>query len=304
MIFNNNIFTRRYYDPETELYDFRTRTYHPELGRFLQRDPIGYVDGMNLYAAYFAMWGGVDPLGYVTQEERFGSARLAARETYRNYEKRINAFNREMADCRRENAKSLKAEACCELKVVRRKKDFLTNQQQDSLRRLGASILSHANFRGTNINQVREGAPSATEDLLSEGASAFLGFATQNNLPPLVSLIGLSQSLQNSDYAGIVGGVTSAGAWGLQQLGYASGTLGRFGGPLAIAATIGGHLAAEGIYRHSENQLSDYDQMQRDRFLWDAEYHRRILNDINSEMQGLDALIRSLTHCCEKGYRI
>ncbi|MCC5828692.1 MAG: hypothetical protein JJU36_04530 [Phycisphaeraceae bacterium] len=29
----------------------------------MQRDPLGYVDGGNLYAGYFAMLGGVDPMG-------------------------------------------------------------------------------------------------------------------------------------------------------------------------------------------------------------------------------------------------
>jgi len=36
-------------DTETGLYHIRHRTYHPHLGRWLQRDPIGYVDGMSLY---------------------------------------------------------------------------------------------------------------------------------------------------------------------------------------------------------------------------------------------------------------
>ncbi|MEM6258611.1 MAG: RHS repeat-associated core domain-containing protein [Planctomycetota bacterium] len=45
----NYLYQGRYYDPETGLYDFRARAYHPELGIFLQRDPLGYVDGMNLY---------------------------------------------------------------------------------------------------------------------------------------------------------------------------------------------------------------------------------------------------------------
>lgn len=37
------------YDPETELYYVRARTYSPVLGRWLQRDPIGYAGGINLY---------------------------------------------------------------------------------------------------------------------------------------------------------------------------------------------------------------------------------------------------------------
>jgi RHS repeat-associated protein len=36
-------------DPETNLYYVRARTYSPVLGRWIQRDPIGYAGGINLY---------------------------------------------------------------------------------------------------------------------------------------------------------------------------------------------------------------------------------------------------------------
>lgn len=43
-------YTGRRYDKESKLWYYRNRMYSAELGRFLQRDPKGYVDGINLYA--------------------------------------------------------------------------------------------------------------------------------------------------------------------------------------------------------------------------------------------------------------
>jgi RHS repeat-associated protein len=37
------------YDTETGLYHVRHRMYHPTLGRWMTRDPIGYADGMNAH---------------------------------------------------------------------------------------------------------------------------------------------------------------------------------------------------------------------------------------------------------------
>ena len=47
---NNNLFTGREYNAETDDYYFRARSLHPMEGRFMQKDPLMFVDGMNDYA--------------------------------------------------------------------------------------------------------------------------------------------------------------------------------------------------------------------------------------------------------------
>jgi RHS repeat-associated protein len=53
-----------YHDSETGLYHVRYRYYHPPLGRWTSRDPIGYADGMGLYEyGRSHPIAGIDPLG-------------------------------------------------------------------------------------------------------------------------------------------------------------------------------------------------------------------------------------------------
>ena len=46
---NNIYFSGKWFESSINKYDFRARAYSPELGRFLQRDPSGFVDSYNLY---------------------------------------------------------------------------------------------------------------------------------------------------------------------------------------------------------------------------------------------------------------
>jgi len=52
VIGNDILFQGRRYDKETNLMYFRARYYCPIMGRFLQTDPKGYRDSMNLYQAF------------------------------------------------------------------------------------------------------------------------------------------------------------------------------------------------------------------------------------------------------------
>jgi RHS repeat-associated protein len=60
---NTYMYTGRNQDAETGLQYFRNRYYSDSNGRFISRDPIGYVDGFNLYRGYFVV-NGKDSYGY------------------------------------------------------------------------------------------------------------------------------------------------------------------------------------------------------------------------------------------------
>ena len=62
---NPFMWTGQRHDVAIGLYHFPFRTYSPRLGRWLQRDPLGYVDGVNLVEYVRSMVNRfVDPLGF------------------------------------------------------------------------------------------------------------------------------------------------------------------------------------------------------------------------------------------------
>ncbi len=87
---NDIIYCGYKYEPETQLYYVRNRTYNPTLGRWIERDPIGYLAGPNLYEyAVGASVVATDPSGLLFGYHYWACHHLAqnARRWYRAGEK-------------------------------------------------------------------------------------------------------------------------------------------------------------------------------------------------------------------------
>jgi RHS repeat-associated protein len=78
-------YTGQLYLPDLQLYYYKARMYSPKAGRFLQPDPIGYGDGMNLYPEIIA--SGRSCLRYATTQAgaRYAKKHLVAADRLLRY---------------------------------------------------------------------------------------------------------------------------------------------------------------------------------------------------------------------------
>ena len=86
-----------YTNPETNDIYVRARTYQPATGRWLSMDPLGFVDGPNLYRAYFAPMR-TDPAGLTLKMIDCLRATTRARKKYKEWFDRFRALGCKVPD--------------------------------------------------------------------------------------------------------------------------------------------------------------------------------------------------------------
>lgn len=75
-------YTGQMFLPELDLYYYRARIYNPALGRFLQTDPVGYKDQMNLYAYVHN-----DPINFTDPTGKYGKGSGWTDEQWKKFDK-------------------------------------------------------------------------------------------------------------------------------------------------------------------------------------------------------------------------
>jgi len=93
LIGNSILYHGRRYDKETNLYYYRARYYDPIMGRFLQTDPMGYEDSMNMYSAFNQNpVNFTDPMGEQKVRIIFPDGKYVDSDGWGNYNKETELY--------------------------------------------------------------------------------------------------------------------------------------------------------------------------------------------------------------------
>ncbi|MEM0466090.1 MAG: RHS repeat-associated core domain-containing protein [Candidatus Thermoplasmatota archaeon] len=143
---NRFMWTGQWYDATTGLYHFYARSYSPSLGRWLQRDPLGYVDGLNLY-----QYVGSNPMSFIDPYGLWGEGTYGKHEQkQKEYKEKEEKFKEQ-----EKKVKELENSGVSEEEIKKEKKELreMANELEkikDEIAIL-ASKLGHSDFPGHEL---------------------------------------------------------------------------------------------------------------------------------------------------------
>jgi len=172
---NLYMFTARRYDIETGNYYYRARIYKPSIGRFLQPDPIGYDDGLNMYA-----YVGNNPVNYF---DPFGLCKGDAI-------KRIEQLSNYISIAEEAVVENIKT-----LEMLNNKKEFWHNYYQTVL--VADASVSAVNWSGTAMKIKNLGWHLFKQSTLNaKKAAEFVGWAKVTDYQNFLK-VGVDESTNN-----------------------------------------------------------------------------------------------------------
>ena len=162
------------HDEESGLIENRRRMLDPTTGRFVQRDPVGYPDGMNAYAAYHVMYGGVDPSGLIfkwywnavddafgdTHQQNDAQRRRKERERYEERLREMGQIRSALRELTRLKAGALAAGCDC-----------LADEIDEALRNFTEDFLNNGKLN--ELADVLVGTVNGADDVIGRSQKTF-----------------------------------------------------------------------------------------------------------------------------------
>jgi len=177
-------YTGRRLDPETGLYYYRARYYSANLGRFLQTDPVGYSDQMNLYA-----YVGNDPLNLVDPTGTYGRGYGWGDKQWQKFDKLQQKTAGDMEDkARKERAGAAEMDKIGRHDMSERARTRASNLEKGAADLRGtdksANLVSESAFRKFNAGEgaVAGVLPSGTGIIINRDSAPFRDYENGNSL--------------------------------------------------------------------------------------------------------------------------
>ncbi|MEM9109968.1 MAG: RHS repeat-associated core domain-containing protein [Planctomycetota bacterium] len=179
----------------------RAREYSPRLARFLQRDPLGYPDGLNSYVAYHVLRGGLDPWGLDDLQELIDRIQLLD-SLHERFSNRLADRNFQLSnDNRMQMARVSAAISAEQCRLEREFEDEAGITIDEALERMSATVAQLE-----SIHEAFADAPRTYEELQRSAQLWIDGVGPEVEVPEWIQNIA-SGAEEGAEFLGNVRGI-------------------------------------------------------------------------------------------------